>query len=277
MTVIGAEAIGNAPVQSVTDLFKAVPGINTVRTSARDVNVTTRAATGTLADSMLVLLDGRSVYQDFFAFVLWDFLPVDTTEIKQIEVIRGPASAVWGANAMTGVVNVITKTPREMQGTNVSIRFGQFDRSRTGERFEGGGLLSVNATHAAATERSVRLQGVGGRADPGAVPAAGRQRAGHLDPVSRPSRTAEPVSPGSTHASTTTCPTPTRNWSSPAVFRGPRGSFTADWVRSTSCGARRSSTAASATPAARPRCRPSSTRSTPRRRCCCWRDSMGSP
>ena len=151
MTVIGAEAIENAPVQSVTDLFKAVPGINTVRTSARDVNVTTRAATGTLADSMLVLLDGRSVYQDFFAFVLWDFLPVDTTEIKQIEVIRGPASAVWGANAMTGVVNVITKTPREMQGTNVSIRFGQFDRSRTGERFEGGGLLSVNATHAAAT------------------------------------------------------------------------------------------------------------------------------
>ena len=107
------------------------------------MNVTTRAATGTLSDSMLVLLDGRSVYQDFFGFVLWDFLPVDTTEIKQIEVIRGPASAVWGANAMTGVVNVITKTPREMQGTNVSIRFGQFDRSRTGERFEGGGLFSV--------------------------------------------------------------------------------------------------------------------------------------
>jgi outer membrane receptor protein involved in Fe transport len=151
MTVVGGEAIGNAPVQSVTDLLKGVPGINTVRTSARDVNVTTRAATGTLADSMLVLLDGRSVYQDFFAFVLWDFLPVDTAEIKQIEVIRGPASAVWGANAMTGVVNVITKTPREMQGTSVSIRFGQFNRSRTGERFEGGGLLSVSATHAAAT------------------------------------------------------------------------------------------------------------------------------
>ena len=151
VSVISEEAIGNAPAQSVTDLLKIVPGLNTVRTSARDVNVNTRAATGTLSDSMLVLLDGRSVYQDFFGFVMWDFLPVDPTEIKQIEVIRGPASAVWGANAMTGVVNVITKTPREMQGANVSIRFGQFDRSRTGDRFEGGGAFSVSATHAAAT------------------------------------------------------------------------------------------------------------------------------
>ncbi len=150
MTVVTDEMIGNAPAQSVTDLLQTVPGLNIARTSARDVNVTTRAATGTLADSMLVLLDGRSVYQDFFAFVLWDFLPVDTTEIKQVEVIRGPASAVWGANAMTGVINVITKTPREMQGTSLSIRFGQFDRSRTGARFEGGGLFSINATHAAA-------------------------------------------------------------------------------------------------------------------------------
>lgn len=151
MTVITEEAIANAPTRSVTDLLKAVPGVNTVRTSARDVNITTRAATGTLADGTLVLLDGRTVYQDFFGFVLWDFLPVDTSEIKQIEVIRGPASAVWGANAMTGVVNVITKTPREMQGTSVSVRFGQFDRSRSGDSFEGGGLFAVNVTHAGAT------------------------------------------------------------------------------------------------------------------------------
>src|SRR5688500_17339453 len=64
VSVISEEAIGNAPAQSVTDLLKVVPGLNTVRTSARDVNVNTRAATGTLSDSMLVLLDGRSVYQD---------------------------------------------------------------------------------------------------------------------------------------------------------------------------------------------------------------------
>jgi outer membrane receptor protein involved in Fe transport len=151
MTVLSEDAIGKAPVQSVTDLLRLVPGVNTVQSSARDVNVTSRTATGTLADSLLVLLDGRSIYLDFFGFVAWDFLPVDAQEIKQIEVIRGPASAVWGANAMTGVINVITKPPREMQGTSLAIRFGQFDRSRPESSFDSGGIFSVSATHARAT------------------------------------------------------------------------------------------------------------------------------
>jgi outer membrane receptor protein involved in Fe transport len=151
VSVIGQERVDNAPVQNVPDLLRAVPGLNTVQSSARDFNVTSRAATGTLANSMLVLLDGRSIYQDFFGFVTWDFLPIDTGEIKQIEVIRGPASAVWGANAMTGVINIISKTPREMAGTSVSIRFGQFDRTRDGAPFDGGGLMSASARHARAT------------------------------------------------------------------------------------------------------------------------------
>jgi iron complex outermembrane receptor protein len=151
MTVITEDEIATAAARTVPDLLRLVPGVNVARTSVRDVNVTTRAATGTLSDSMLVLLDGRSIYQDFFGFVMWDFLPVDVAEIKQVEVIRGPASAVWGANAMTGVVNVITKTPREMAGTTVGIRFGQFDRSAPGGRFDGGGLLSITAAHTRVT------------------------------------------------------------------------------------------------------------------------------
>jgi outer membrane receptor protein involved in Fe transport len=150
MTVLTEDVLATAPGQSVTELLRLVPGLNTIQTSARDVNVTSRGATSTLSDSMLVLFDGRSIYQDFFGSVLWDFLPVDTTEIKQVEVIRGPASAVWGANAMTGVVNVVSKTPREMQGTSVAIRFGQFDRSPPGARFDGGALFSISATHARA-------------------------------------------------------------------------------------------------------------------------------
>jgi outer membrane receptor protein involved in Fe transport len=151
MTVLTEDAISRAAVASVTDLLRLVPGLNTVQVSARDVNVTSRAATGTLADSLLVLLDGRSIYQDFFGFVAWDFLPIDTREIKQIEVIRGPASAVWGANAMTGVINIIAKTPREMVGNTLAIRFGQFDRSSPGGSFDGGGIFSISATHAHAT------------------------------------------------------------------------------------------------------------------------------
>jgi outer membrane receptor protein involved in Fe transport len=150
MTVLTHDVIDAAPNLTVTDLLRLVPGVNTVQTSARDVNVTVRAATGTLSDSTLVLLDGRSIYQDFFGFVLWDFVPIDTSEIQQIEVIRGPASAVWGANAMTGVINVISRSPRDMIGTTLSIRFGQFDRSPAGKDFDGGGLLTFNATHAEA-------------------------------------------------------------------------------------------------------------------------------
>jgi outer membrane receptor protein involved in Fe transport len=151
MSVVTEETINNAPIQNVVDLVRVLPGVNAMQASARDMNLATRAAAGTLADSMLVLLDGRSVYQDFFGIVLWDFIPVDSSEIRQIEVIRGPASAVWGANALTGVVNVITKTPCEMQGSSLSIRFGQFDRSGPDGRFEGGGLFSINAMHARAT------------------------------------------------------------------------------------------------------------------------------
>src|SRR4029079_5213018 len=105
MTVIGAQSIESAPTQNFAELLRTVPGMNITQVSARDINVTTRGATGTLATGQLALLDGRSLYQDFFGFVMWDFLPVNLNEIKQVEVIRGPASAVWGANALNGVVN----------------------------------------------------------------------------------------------------------------------------------------------------------------------------
>ena len=150
MTVITEEAIANAPSHNLMDLMRVVPGVNVSQMSARDINITTRAPTGSLENSTLVLLDGRSVYQDFLGFVMWDFLPVDSGQIKQIEVIRGPASAVWGANALTGVVNVITKSPREMVGRSLSIQFGQVDRTRASADFDGGGLFAIHATEAVA-------------------------------------------------------------------------------------------------------------------------------
>lgn len=162
MTVIGSAALSAVPSQNVIDWLRLVPGINAVQTSARDVNVTSRTDSSTLANSLLVLLDGRSIYQDFFGIVMWDFLPIDVDEIKQVEVIRGPASAVWGANALTGVVNVIGKTPREMLGTALSVRFGQFNRTRPGEDYDGGGLFSIHAVHAAAPSQRLAYKISGG-------------------------------------------------------------------------------------------------------------------
>ena len=101
--------LASTPAQNYGDLLRSLPGVNVIQLSARDVNITNRQGTSTLSNSQLVLLDDRSIYLDFFGLVLWDFLPANMSDIKQIEVIRGPASAVWGANALTGVVNMITK------------------------------------------------------------------------------------------------------------------------------------------------------------------------
>ena len=150
MTVITAATIENAPTRNFAELLRSVPGLNLTQVSARDINVTTRGATGTLATGQLALLDGRSLYQDFFGFVMWDFLPVNLNEIKQIEVIRGPASAVWGANAYNGVINVLTKSPREMQGTSVTFGLGSMERSTEGSTLDDGMLLYFSGTHAQA-------------------------------------------------------------------------------------------------------------------------------
>jgi iron complex outermembrane receptor protein len=150
MSVLGPRSILNASTQNFADLLRSVPGVNVTQVSARDINITSRGATGTLATGQLALLDGRSMYQDFFGFVMWDFLPVNFSEIKQIEVIRGPASAVWGANAVYGVVNVITKSPREMQGTTGTIGFGTFDREVAGVDRSAGALWYLSGTHAQA-------------------------------------------------------------------------------------------------------------------------------
>jgi iron complex outermembrane receptor protein len=154
VSVITNETIQNTPATNMGDLLRAVPGINISQLTARDVNITTRGATSTLATSQLALVDGRSVYLDFFGMVMWDLVPTNPSEIKQIEVIRGPASAVWGANAMTGVVNVITLSPRELaatgRGESLTIGAGFFDRDATGVDNGTGGLFYVNGTHAQA-------------------------------------------------------------------------------------------------------------------------------
>ncbi len=141
ITVLSGDLLEEIPADDYGDFLRNAPGVNVSQTSARDISVTSRGATNTLATSQLVLMDNRTLYLDFFGFVMWDFVPLDTKEIKQIEVVNGPGSAVWGANAMTGVINLITKTPREMQGTSITLGAGDF------------GTLYGGVTHAGATDK----------------------------------------------------------------------------------------------------------------------------
>jgi iron complex outermembrane receptor protein len=153
MSVVTSEVLASTAALNYGDILRAVPGVNVIQLSARDVNVTSRQGTSTLSNSQLVLLDGRSIYLDFFGLVLWDFMPTNLSDIKQIEVIRGPASAVWGANALTGVVNVITKSPREAQGTSASLSGGFFNRNAGSTVGQGvGSIYGANATLARAVD-----------------------------------------------------------------------------------------------------------------------------
>ena len=141
ITVLDERALAELPADDYGDYLRNVPGLNVSQISARDIQITGRSATGSLSTSQLVLMDNRTLYLDFFGFVMWDFVPLDPKEIKQIEIVRGPGSAVWGANALSGVINLITKRPREMQGTSVTLGAGDF------------GTSYASVTHARASEK----------------------------------------------------------------------------------------------------------------------------
>jgi iron complex outermembrane receptor protein len=153
VSLISSETIQNSPATNVGELLRSVPGVNVAQVSARDINLTARGSTSTLSTNQLALVDGRSIYLDFFGLVMWDLIPTNPNEIRQIEVIRGPASAVWGANAMSGVVNVITKSPRELAaegGTSFTLGVGGFGRNVPGRSASRGNLFYANGSHAVA-------------------------------------------------------------------------------------------------------------------------------
>jgi outer membrane receptor protein involved in Fe transport len=148
VSVVTSEDIATNPAENYGDLLRSVPGLNVIQMSNRDINLTSRQATSTLSSSQLALVDGRSIYLDFFDLIAWDFVPTNTSEIKQIEVVRGPASVVWGANALTGVVNIITKTPRESVGNSLILTGGTFNRddgsrASDGSGYAAGGSFSI--------------------------------------------------------------------------------------------------------------------------------------
>jgi len=182
MSLVTEEQILNSPAQNYGDLLRSVPGLNVIQMSARDININGRQASGTLSASQLVVLDGRSIYLDFYGFTLWDWIPSNPQDIKQIEIVRGPASAVWGANALTGVVNIITKTPRENQGLNLSLTGGLFNRDAGSTAGEGSGQnvgVGASYAHAANDTWSYKVSGGYFFSDPFPRPAGTIPRTTH--------------------------------------------------------------------------------------------------
>ena len=108
ITIITHDEIARSPARSVPDLLKAYTGIDVNRWTAGQSDVTVRGGVQTYNARLLVLVDGRQVYLDHYGMTNWNLLGVQLDEIQQIELVRGPASALFGFNAASGVVNIIT-------------------------------------------------------------------------------------------------------------------------------------------------------------------------
>jgi len=128
--VLDAEDLKTRPGDHFVDQLRRIPGINVVQFSARDVNIASRSASGGINNSTLAVADGRSLYQDFLGFVMWEFAPTDMDLVEQVEVVRGPASSLWGANAVGGLVHIETKSPRDTLGGQVKIEAGNYHSRR---------------------------------------------------------------------------------------------------------------------------------------------------
>ncbi len=122
--VIGAEDIRRSGATSIPEVLRMVPGVEVARIDANKWAVTIRGFNGRFADKLLVMIDGMSVYTPFFCNVFWDVQDVPLEDIARIEVIRGPGGSIWGANAVNGVINIITKRAEETQGALVSTAAG---------------------------------------------------------------------------------------------------------------------------------------------------------
>lgn len=134
--VITDEDIRQSGATDLPTVLRRVPGLEVMQMSGADINVSARGDNQPFANKMLVMVDGRSVYLDVQGIVYWKALPVTLPEIKRIEVLKGPASAVYGFNAFDGVINIITKSPEEMKGTTLQFGGGEF------------GTISSTAIHA---------------------------------------------------------------------------------------------------------------------------------
>lgn len=111
--VITDEDIRSSGARTIPDLLRRVASVDVVSMSASDQNVSIRGFNQRVSNRVLVLIDGRSVYQDFLGATFWQSLPITLEDIERIEVIRGPGAALYGANAVVGIINIITRAPGE--------------------------------------------------------------------------------------------------------------------------------------------------------------------
>ena len=114
--VINQEDIRRSGATSIPDLLRMAPGVDVQQIDASAWAISIRGFNSRYSNKVLVLIDGRTVYTPSFSGVFWDHLNMPLEDIERIEVIRGPGATVWGANAVNGVISIITKSSKETKG-----------------------------------------------------------------------------------------------------------------------------------------------------------------
>src|SRR5580704_3319565 len=104
--VITSEDIRRSGMYSLPELLRLAPGVQVARTSSGQWAISIRGFNSEFANKLLVLVDGRVVYNEEWAGVFWDMQEMPLDNIERIEVVRGPGAAMWGANAVNGVINI---------------------------------------------------------------------------------------------------------------------------------------------------------------------------
>jgi iron complex outermembrane receptor protein len=125
--VIGQEDIRRSGATNIPDLLRQAPGVDVAQIDANTYAISIRGFNDRLADKVLVMIDGRTVYTPTTSGVYWDQQDVPLEDIDRIEVIRGPGGTVWGANAVNGVINIITKNAGDTKGGVVRTGGGSHD------------------------------------------------------------------------------------------------------------------------------------------------------
>ena len=135
--VITGETIRRSGANSIPEALRTVPGMHVYRINATKWALSARGFAGRFANKMLVMIDGRTVYTPLFSGVYWDVQDTMLEDIERIEVIRGPGGTLWGANAVNGIINIITRESADSQGTLLSAEAGSHDNGTVAGRYGG--------------------------------------------------------------------------------------------------------------------------------------------
>lgn len=133
--VITQADIRRSGATSIPEVLRLVPGVEVARIDSDHWAVGVRGFGGEFSKSLLVLIDGRSVYSPLFAGVYWQVQNTLFEDIDRIEVIRGPGGTIWGANAVNGIINIITKNSKDTHGGFSSLGGGNVDQAIGEARF----------------------------------------------------------------------------------------------------------------------------------------------